>query len=78
MEQHPRPEEALERRDPRLVEGEPTLRHERVAAQPLDVDADLDAREERVAPDVVEVVDREDAGQEGLEQPDPAGHRRDP
>ena len=37
---------------------------------------DLDAGEERVAPDVVQVVDREHAGQQRLEQPHPGGHRR--
>ena len=37
---------------------------------------DLDAREERVPAHVIEVVDREHAGQQRLQQPDPGRHRR--
>ena len=70
-------EEHLERADARFVERQPALRHERVAAQPLGVHrAHRDARQVRVAPDVVEVVDREHARQQRLQDPDPGGHRR--
>ena len=55
----------------------PPVRDEGVAAQPLDVHGtDRHAGEVRVAPDVVEIVDREDARQKRLEPADPARHRR--
>ena len=61
---------------PGPVQGQPAVRDEGVAAQPFDVDRpDGDARQVRVAPDEIEVVDGEDAGQQRLEPADPARHR---
>ena len=71
-----RGQEHLERRQAGLEQRQPTLRDERVPAQALDVDrADRDAGQVCVAPDVVEVVDGEDARQERLQPADPERHR---
>ena len=72
-----RREEHLERAQPRLVQGEPPVGHERVTAEPVGVDGTAcHARNQRVAPDVVEVVDGEDAGEQRLEAPNPQRHGR--
>ena len=77
VHEQPGGQEHLERAQPRLVERQAALADERVAPQPLDVDRpDGDPGEVGVAPDVVEVVDREDPGQERLQPADPERHRR--
>ncbi len=77
VHEEPGREEHLERGQARLVEGQAPLRDEGVAAQPLGVHRPRgDAGEVGVPAHVVEVVDREDARQEGLQPADPAWHRR--
>ncbi len=75
VQEEPRREEHLERAQPRLIERQPRVADERVAPEPLDVDIEGDTGHVGVAPDVVEVVDGEHAGQQRLEPPDPARHR---
>ena len=70
-------EEHLQRPQAGLVEGEAARRDERVAAQAVGVHGDgPHAGHVGVAADVVQVVDREDAAEERLQEAHPARHRR--
>ena len=60
VEEEARAQEPLQCRNARFEERQAAGPDVRVASQPLDVDPDPDAREERVTANVVEVVDRED------------------
>ena len=77
VHEQPRRQEHLQGADPGLVQRETTLGDEAVPAQPLGVNgAHRDPGEVGVTADVVQVVHREHAGEQGLERPDPAGHCR--